>query len=118
MGEVESSGVGASAGPRAASAPPVFGWGLSGHRDPSMAAAQVAERAGEMLRTAPSGDGGGGSSCDLVFLFMAGEHAAAAPLIAREVRERLGATAIVGVSTQAVIGGAVELEGAAGVAVL
>jgi small ligand-binding sensory domain FIST len=81
-----------------------------------MAAAQVAERASEMLAASSAGAAGGGS--DLAMLFIAGEHVAAAPLIAREVRERLGAAALVGVSTQTVIGGAVELEGAPGVSLL
>lgn len=86
-----------------------MGWGLSGHRDPSMAAAQVAQRTAAMLGPGP---------CDLAMLFVAGAHIEAAPLIAREVRDRLHPGALIGVSTQAVIGGAVELEGAPGVSLL
>jgi len=87
---------------------PRFGWGLSGHRDASMAAAQVAERAAAHL----------GGACDLAMVFIAGEHVASAESVAREVRERLAPGAMIGVSTQAVIGGSVELEGAPGVSVL
>jgi small ligand-binding sensory domain FIST len=78
----------------------VFAWSLSGHRDASMAAAQVADRAGE----------GVGGSCDLAMLFVAGEHVGAAEVIAREVRERL--------KPGALIGGEVEFEGAPGISVL
>lgn len=87
---------------------PRFAWGLSGHRDASMAAAQVAERVGAGL----------GGVCDLAMVFVAGEHVAAARDVAAQVRDRLSPNAMIGVSTQAVIGGAVELEGASGVSVL
>lgn len=73
-----------------------------------MAAAQVAERAGASL----------GGVCDVAFVFVAGEHVGSSEVIAREVRQRLGAGAMIGVSTQAAVGGAVELEGAPGVSVL
>lgn len=87
---------------------PVFAWGLSGHRDASMAAAQVGERVKHGL----------GGQCDLAMLFVGGEHVGSMELVAREVGERLRPGAMIGVSTQAVVGGAEELEGAPGVSVL
>ncbi|MCB9840135.1 MAG: FIST C-terminal domain-containing protein [Phycisphaeraceae bacterium] len=98
-----------SRSPRADASGLAFGWGLSAHTDAASAAAQAAEHA---LR------GLGGGPCDLAFLFVGGPHIAKAEHVAREVRERLGAGAIVGVSTEAVVGGGVELEAAAGVSLL
>ena len=86
-----------------------FGWGLSAHTEAASAAAQAAEHAVRGL---------GGGSCDLAFVFVGGAHIARADVVAREVRQRLGAGAIVGVSTEAVVGGGVELEASAGVSLL
>lgn len=88
---------------------PRFGCGLSGHRDGQTAIAQACDRAL---------DGLDGRACDLAMVFLAGRHVDSAEAAAREVHRRLHPGAMVGVSTQAVIGGAVELEGAPGVSVL
>ncbi|MEZ6234015.1 MAG: FIST N-terminal domain-containing protein [Phycisphaerales bacterium] len=110
MGGAEPEPQSAETTPRRAGASGLaFGWGLSAHTDAASAAAQAAEHAMRGLSGGP---------CDLAFLFVGGPHVARAEHIAREVRERLGAEAIVGVSTEAVLGGGVELEAAAGVSLL
>lgn len=85
------------------------GSGLSSNPDSLAAAAQACEAARGSL-----GDG----SCHLAFVFFSPHHVDEAEAIVRTVRERLKAECLMGMSTQAVIGGEIELERAPGLSVL
>ncbi|MBL8765239.1 MAG: FIST C-terminal domain-containing protein [Phycisphaerae bacterium] len=90
-------------------APVRFVSALSGHLDPAAAAEHVSERCGEAL---------GGSPVDLAFLFVSRPHALALPGIALTIRRRLGVRCLAALSAEAIVGGEVELENAAGVSLL
>ncbi|MBN4052706.1 FIST C-terminal domain-containing protein [Roseiflexus sp. AH-315-K22] len=111
-----------------------FGCGLSGHLDAVTAAEQACDRALEDLtggtdpsKASDSDTGSGasseagseaGSGVDLVVLFCSGEHAKQADQIAAIARARLSPTTLIGTTAASLVGGASELENAAGISVL
>lgn len=88
---------------------PSFHAALSAHVDAVGAATRCVE---QVIRSAA------GSPIDLVFLFISGDHVAQAEAIATVVRERLAPRHLIGTSSEGVVGGAVEVEGAAAVSML
>ncbi len=90
-----------------------FGAGVSSAADTLRAVDQACAQALEGL----SG-GGGGGSVDTAFLFFSAHHVGKAPALAAAALKRLGARALIGVSTAAPIGGTSELENAPGVSVI
>lgn len=83
--------------------------GLSSHPQALAGAAQACEQVLAALE---------GESPDLAFVFFSAHHVGYAPEIAAIVRRELSPGTLLGVSTKAVIGGAVELERVPGVSIL
>lgn len=92
-------------------APPTLrgGSGLSSNPDSLAAVAQACDFARQSLSDAP---------CHLVFAFFSPHHTDHAESIAHAIRERLNPECLVGMSTQAVIGGELELERSPGLSIL
>jgi small ligand-binding sensory domain FIST len=97
-----------------------FGCGLSGHLDATTAAEQACDRALEDLAAdvGPGGVAGTDGSVDLAVLFCSDQHTQQAARIAEVVRTRLSPATLIGTTAASLVGGASELEGAAGVSVL
>lgn len=85
------------------------GSGLSSNSDSLAAAVQACDIARLEL-----GEGG----CDLAFVFFSPHHVDEVERVVRTIRERLSPECLVGMSTQAVIGGEIELERAPGLSIL
>ncbi|MBX3358958.1 MAG: FIST C-terminal domain-containing protein [Phycisphaeraceae bacterium] len=83
--------------------------GLSGNVDTLRAAEQVCEQVAAGLDRA---------SPDLVTVFFTSQHAEMAGALGRLIRRRLGPKCLIGCSGETVLGGEVELEGAAGISML
>lgn len=62
--------------------------------------------------------GGGARACDLAMVFFSSHHTEQADAISRDVRSMLRPVNCIGVSAESVLGGAIELERAPGVAIL
>ncbi len=89
-----------------------MGAGLSWNRQSQYAADEAVESCGVSLAD------NGGSACDLAIVFVSPHHVSSMTQVARAVQRGLGARCVVGCSAEAVIGGAQELEGVAGISVL
>lgn len=85
------------------------GSGLSSNPDARAAALQACEFAQEALA---------GARCHLVFVFFSPHHVEHVATITSILRERLNPECILGLSTQAVVGGEVELERSPGLSIL
>lgn len=86
--------------------------GLSARTDAAEAGREAGERAAQGLLSA------GAAACDLAFVFVSEHHAERLGEVGEGVARALGAREVLGVSCEAVIAGASELEGTPGVAVL
>ncbi len=87
-----------------------MGSGLSGHLDPFTAAKQVAEQA--------AADLDGSQGVDLCLLFASAHHARVLGGLGEIIAKTLSPRQLVGVTTESVIGGRVELERQPGVSLL
>ena len=94
------------------------GAGISGHLDAAMAAEYAVGRCAEGL-----GMSGGGAATippttDLAVVFFSMHHLDAAGAIAHVVRKKLQPRVLIGCSTEAVLGGEIEMENSPGVSIL
>lgn len=85
------------------------GSGLSSNPDSLAAVAQACDFVRQSL---------GGAPCHLVFAFFSPHHIEQAEAISLGIRERLSPDCLIGMSTQAVVGGEIELERAPGLSIL
>jgi small ligand-binding sensory domain FIST len=88
--------------------------GVSGHLDAAMAAEYAANRCAESLATTPHGVA---ATTDLAMVFLSMHHADAAGTIAQVVQKRLGPKVLIGCTSEAVIGGEIEMENSPGVSI-
>ncbi len=92
----------------AISSKPFSASAISGHLDTRTASREVADNLHDTL----------GEGCDLVMLFASYHHLTAFAEAAESIRRTLSPRVMLGVTAEAVLGGAMELEGKAGLAAI